>query len=162
VQDLLIKRYARLIKAVVARVKGRVDEDVEQKVAIALWNRVKAEQTIEHPASYIYRCAVRETVRAMKQEREDAPFEGAEQVAAGSPTPHEEAAARELGALTARRLGELGDERRRAAQAHLAGFEVTEIMTMYGWSYQKARNLVARGIADLRARLRADGVDLDD
>jgi hypothetical protein len=29
-------------------------------------------------------------------------------------------------------------------------------MSMHGWTYQKARNLVARGMADLRERLGAE------
>ena len=43
-------------------------------------------------------------------------------------------------------------------RAHLMGFEVVEAMRMYGWPYQKARNLIARGIADLRASLRDKGL----
>jgi hypothetical protein len=31
-------------------------------------------------------------------------------------------------------------------------------MEMYGWSYQKARNLVARGMADLREALARRGI----
>jgi hypothetical protein len=44
-------------------------------------------------------------------------------------------------------------------QGYLAGFSVPELMTMYGWSYERARNLSARGMADLRARLRMRGID---
>jgi RNA polymerase sigma factor (sigma-70 family) len=154
--DALIKRYARLIRAVVSRVKGQADEDVEQRVAIALWTRVQGEQTIDHPASYIYRCAVRETVRAMQQQRATAPLD--EDVAAMGPEPEAVAAAGELAAITRRCLGELAEDRRRAAQAHIAGFAVEEIMDMYGWPYQKARNLIARGMAELREKLRALGV----
>ena len=44
-------------------------------------------------------------------------------------------------------------------RAHLAGFDVQEIIGMYGWPYQKARNLIARGMADLRAALRRRGID---
>ena len=40
----------------------------------------------------------------------------------------------------------------------LAGFAVADIMTMHGWSYQKARNLVARGLADLRCALVVKGI----
>jgi hypothetical protein len=36
---------------------------------------------------------------------------------------------------------------------------VAAIMPMYGWSYQKARNLIARGMSDLRSELRRRGVD---
>lgn len=53
----------------------------------------------------------------------------------------------------AKALASLAPDRRKAVRAHLAGFDVNEIMTMYGWPYQKARNLITRGVADLRARL---------
>jgi DNA-directed RNA polymerase specialized sigma24 family protein len=43
-------------------------------------------------------------------------------------------------------------------RAHLQGLSVAEIMALYGWSYQKARNLIARRMADLRGALREKGV----
>ena len=52
----------------------------------------------------------------------------------------------------------IAPERRLAVWAHLSGFEVTEIMARYGWSYQKARNLVARGMCDLRRILHENGL----
>jgi DNA-directed RNA polymerase specialized sigma24 family protein len=44
-------------------------------------------------------------------------------------------------------------------RAHLAGFQFQEIMIRFGWSYQRARNLISRGMADLRKAL--DRKDLD-
>jgi hypothetical protein len=35
---------------------------------------------------------------------------------------------------------------------------VDEIMARHGWSYQKARNLIARGMADLRRILMENGL----
>jgi len=32
-------------------------------------------------------------------------------------------------------------------------------MRMYGWPYQRARNLIARGMGDLRGALGARGID---
>jgi DNA-directed RNA polymerase specialized sigma24 family protein len=43
-------------------------------------------------------------------------------------------------------------------KAHLMGYSAQEIMTMHGWSYNTARNLVARGMADLRLELERRGV----
>jgi DNA-directed RNA polymerase specialized sigma24 family protein len=74
-------------------------------------------------------------------------------------SPHRELAFRELKQQVEVALASLGDDRRRATRAHLAGFQVTEIMGMYGWTYNRARNLIARGMADLRRELRARGID---
>jgi len=65
----------------------------------------------------------------------------------------------ELARALERALAWLSGDRERAARAHLTGFSVEEIERLYGWSYQKARNLIARGMADLRARLRDEGID---
>lgn len=155
----LVRHYRTLIRAVVAKVARRDDPDlqdeIEQRVAEALWKQLRAEQTIHHPASYLYRCAVRETIRELRRQL------ATDQEPAGeAPTgdPGSAAAASELARITDECLAELHPDRAAAARAHLAGFDVEEIMRMHGWTYQRARNLIARGVADLRRRLALRGV----
>jgi RNA polymerase sigma factor (sigma-70 family) len=155
-----------LISAVVRRVAGRagdlVAEDAEQKVIVSLWRQIEHEQTIEYPSSYIYRMAVRETVRMMRREssRAQEPLQDAAAATLKEPRPdpYEGLARRELGQRIEESLAALAPERQRAVRAHLAGFAVQEIIDMYGWPYQKARNLIARGMADLREELQKRGV----
>jgi DNA-directed RNA polymerase specialized sigma24 family protein len=160
----LVRRYGRLISSVVGRVGGRaavsIREDVEQRVLLSLWKQVEREQTIDYPSSYIYRAAVRETVRVLREEDAPAgePSDDHPDAALGADDPHQVLEARERAAQIEAGLCGLQAERACAVRAHLAGFEVAEIMTMYGWPYQKARNLVARGMADLRSALRARGL----
>ena len=73
------------------------------------------------------------------------------------PNPESTATAVELGARIDRAIDSLLVERRQAVRAHLAGYSVDEIMQAYGWPYQKARNLIARGMSDLREELRKAG-----
>jgi RNA polymerase sigma factor (sigma-70 family) len=161
--DDLVRKYAALVRSVVSRVGGPavalVKEDVEQAVLISLWKQVEREQIIENPASYIYRAAVRETVRAVRRElaRRPEPLEEGEGLTAAE-DPFGAASAREQGDQIEACLAELGEEREHAVRAHLSGFDVEEIMERYGWTYQRARNLVARGMADLRAALTRRGV----
>jgi DNA-directed RNA polymerase specialized sigma24 family protein len=54
-------------------------------------------------------------------------------------------------------LDVIAPDRREAVSAHLSGFDVAEIMRRHGWSYHKARNLVARGMADMRRVLEENG-----
>ena len=63
----------------------------------------------------------------------------------------------ELGMDIRESLSILAPDRRRAVQAHLMGFDVREIMEIRGWSYNRARNLIARGMADLRRELEKRG-----
>lgn len=160
----LIARYANLIRSAVARVVGRRDEDVAdeviQQVSEALWKQLRAEQTILHPASYIYRCAIRETVRLIRRELAlgHVVLDDAADTATPGPDPEEAARASQVAQATDQALAAMLGERATAVRAHLAGFTVEDLMQMHGWPYQKARNLIARGLADLRERLRLRGL----
>jgi RNA polymerase sigma factor (sigma-70 family) len=160
---VLVERYAPLVRGAVAKVLGRRDDgtsdEVVQRVSEALWKQIKREQTIEHPTSYIYRCAVRETVRILQREidRGEVALEQAQSVEALSTAPDAALDARRLATATEAILAELAPDRAAAVRAHLAGFTVDEIMAANGWNYQKARNLVARGVAELREQLRQRG-----
>jgi RNA polymerase sigma factor (sigma-70 family) len=160
----LVRQYARLVRHAIRAVRGRRgandSEDIEQTVYLNLWQQVRREQVIDHPASYVYRMAVRETVRAVRRLRADREADSPDppEVAAEEASPEQLA----MGAETSRALLEavrsLQPDRARAVRAHLQGLSVAEIMALYGWSYQKARNLIARGMADLRVALREKGV----
>ena len=160
--DRLITRYSRLIRSAVVRVAGplasELADDIEQRVAIALWRAMPGEQTPSHPASYLYRAAVRETVRAVKALRKANETALDDVHRDPAPSPERVAEARELGEAIRQALSALAPDRRTAVRAHLAGFGAQEIMSMNGWPYNKTRNLVARGMADLRRELSRRGV----
>lgn len=162
----LVRRYGKLIAAMVRRV-GRnaaphLREDIQQRVLIALWKQLRREKAIEHPPTYIYRTAVRETMRVMQQEaaRAQDPIgdEGPVGLHAERGDPHAALDRKEKMARIRAAIATVAPERRLAVWAHLSGFDVTEIMGRYGWSYQKARNLIARGMADLRLILKENGL----
>lgn len=165
--EALVEQYGALIRRVIARVLGTrlpgAHEDIAQQVLINLWRQLDREQTIEHPASYIYRMTIREAARALRQGMAhtvlplEETAETADFAAPVSSNPEEILAGKAEAARIAGALGTLTSDRQRAVRAHLAGFSVTEIMAMHDWPYQKARNLIARGIADLRDRLKSEG-----
>jgi RNA polymerase sigma factor (sigma-70 family) len=163
--EAIVRQYERLIDYVVVRVAGRhvalVRDDIRQNVLLALWKQIEREQNIREIASYIYKAAVREAVRARRREMQRRAHEE-EGVAPAGPRPiedpHRAVLAGESAAQFKASLEELSVERAQAVRAHLAGFDVSELMANYGWSYQKARNLVARGMQDLREALRRRGI----
>jgi RNA polymerase sigma factor (sigma-70 family) len=160
----LVRSYGRLIRAAISRVAGpeaeRLGPDVEQRLLTELWKRYRRDDVIRHPSSYLYRAAVRETVRALRAEARAAESAlDAEPAALTRDDPHTRMEGNELAATLDEELDALLPERARAVRYHLAGFPVNEIMDLHGWSYSKARNLIARGLADLRQRLRRRGID---
>jgi DNA-directed RNA polymerase specialized sigma24 family protein len=126
---------------------------------MGLWTQVSRGRAITHPAAYLHRAAVRETVRAMARTRAREAVlvaDGRDDSSqAAAPDANAVVRGEQREALRAAIVA-LSLDRRRAVQGHLAGFSVQELMDLYGWSYQRARNLIARGLVDVRAQLRAD------
>lgn len=160
--EALVRRFSRLVRSVASRVGGaqgrQLADDVEQQVFLNIWKQLEREQSIENPSSYIYRCAVRETVRLLGAERRAESEASAADPPPAPRRPDDYLTGRDRAHEVAEALKSLAPDRRRAAQAYLAGFSVAETMAMYGWSYERARNLSARGMADLRKALNQRGI----
>jgi len=162
--EALVARYGALIRSVVRKVGGvagpAVGEEIEQRIRTELWKRCRNREPIEYPDSYVYRAAVRETVRVLRQEsaRGGEPLRW-EPAAVESDDPHHRLAVKELSGMLREAIGRLAPDRARAVRLHLAGFTVHEMMGLYGWPYQRARNLLARGLAEVRRKLRQRGID---
>jgi RNA polymerase sigma-70 factor (ECF subfamily) len=157
--ERLVREYARVIRAAVAKVAGRrhladrVVDDVEQEVRIALWKRLRSEQPIEHASSYVFKAARREAIRALRREsarRGEEPPQGWEQLQDPGAGPLEALQRRALGERIEAALRRLAPDRQRAVRARLMGLEYDEIERLTGWPYDRTRNLVSRGMADLR------------
>jgi len=162
-----LNQHQGLIRRVVLHVGGAraasLREDVEQNVLLALWRRLGREQSLDLTPSYVYKAALRETIRLMQVEstrglRNAGP--PADEVASPVAGPDEDVWRRECMEAIEAGLSGLSADRQRAARLHLQGFRVEEIMSLCGWSYQTARNLVARAMADLRAALLEKGFDV--
>ncbi|MCH9649774.1 MAG: sigma-70 family RNA polymerase sigma factor [Deltaproteobacteria bacterium] len=156
----LVTQYGHVIRAAVRSVLGREAErlgaDVEQQVLLELWKQVRREQIIDFPSSYLYRASIRETIRLVRKV-EKRSEEALDEVPLPDPRAESHPERRALSSELSRRLrkitGKFSEERRAAIVAHLAGFRVQEIMESRDWSYNRARNLIARGMADLRQAL---------
>jgi RNA polymerase sigma factor (sigma-70 family) len=165
--EALLRQYDRLIVSIVARL-GRqfglrrdtftVREDIAQEVRLDLWKQIARGVVIEFPATYVYRATIRETVRALRRaaSRDMESLDEDESRAVEPADPFKILVARDQLRQVHEGVASLIPERRLAVQAHLTGFQFQELMSMHGWSYQKARNLVSRGMADLRERLGAE------
>jgi RNA polymerase sigma-70 factor (ECF subfamily) len=77
---------------------------------------------------------------------------------APAPDPHAVLEGSELADRVARAIGEIHASRRPAVRMHLAGYPREEIAKLMGWTEAKTRNLLYRGLADLRERLTAEGI----
>lgn len=174
----LLERYAGLLRAAVHRYcprdLGISAADVEQEARVRLWRALEREKELGDPASYIYRIAVTATIDAVRRartRREDQLRETADEEHAPSREdesrfvddarrqPDAQLERRELMARVAAALSTLSDDRRRAVELHLQGLTLTEIAELLSWSEARTRNLVYRGMDDLRHALRREGIE---
>jgi RNA polymerase sigma-70 factor (ECF subfamily) len=143
--------------------------DVEQEVLLRVWRTLERESELRAPTSFLYRVVATALVDAVRRRRarpeeplmlesRDSPGLVHEPPAA-TPSPEEAASRTELIEAVERQLAAMSDQRRLAVKLHLQGFDTTEIGRLARWTEPKARNLVYRGLEELRQRLREQGID---
>lgn len=140
--------------------EGDVDE-LLQDVRIRLWHGRNSSEEIEAlPTSYVYQTAMSAAIDLLRKRRrvsqrvEELPDE------LGERTPHRgtaDASLRlgELEEQVERALGRLVPSRRMVVRMSLAGYERHEIVERLGWGDGKVRNLLSRGMEDLRQQLKS-------
>lgn len=177
--EAVVANFAAMVRRVGWRHRlsdADVDE-VMQEVRIRLWHasqrgeRPPSEQIGQTPASYVYKAAVSAALDLLRRRRahgaersvrlDDPESGGAATAAPETAGPEAQVAASELAAQVARAIEAIPASRRPVVRMHLAGYSREEIAKLMGWSEAKTRNLLYRGLADLRERLKLLGITWD-
>jgi RNA polymerase sigma-70 factor (ECF subfamily) len=162
----VVSRFGELMRAT-ARRHGLAPHEVEdavQDVRIRLWRALGSSEKIRAaPASYIRRTVVSATVDFIRRRRarredtmtSDPDAHDREDPPSRADAPLEE---HEMAATIARAVDALVESRRAVVRMYLAGYEREEIGDLLGWTEAKTRNLLYRGLDDLRTTLARWGV----
>lgn len=147
--------------------RAEVDE-VVQELRVRMWKSLGTADLIRRAKpSYIYRAAISASIDIIRRRRARR-FEatslddGIADIA--SDTRRRADAGLEGDEITAtvhRAVGLLAESRRAVVRMHLAGYEREEIASLLGWTEPKTRNLLYRGLADLRCILESWGIRPD-
>jgi RNA polymerase sigma-70 factor (ECF subfamily) len=161
--EALVGRFDRMIRRV-GRDHGLLDADVDevvQDVRIRVW-RARAGEVGQLNASYVHRTAVSAALDLVRRHRRDrtVPLDAVPgELASG---PHLGADRRvergDLAGQVARAVDGLTPSRRPVVRMYLQGYSREEIAHVLGWTEPKTRNLLYRGLADVREALRGAGV----
>ena len=164
----VVSRFAGMLARVGARYRlsGADQDELVQEVRIRLWrSRATGELISLLGASYLYRTAVTAALVVIRRRRtktsgshESLDEHRLSLSATGVTTPDDELASRELAAEVERALETLPATRAPVVRLYLAGYSREEISELYGWSEGKTRNLLYRGLADLREGLSQRGI----
>jgi len=178
--ETVLMRFAAMVRRIGIR-HGLSESDVDevfQEVRIRLWraraegsNRgadgvslgpVGGEQISSVGSSYLYRTAVSaalDVLRRHRRPREDALEDvGQDPAAPSRREPERSLESSELAQQVARAIDTITPSRRPVVRMYLAGYTREEIAGLLGWSEAKTRNLLYRGLADLRERLTEQGI----
>lgn len=146
-------------------------EEVFQEVRIRLWKALGDPGRIATvKASYVHRATLSAALDLIRRRRErERPLDALESEVAGGRhlahaatpairSPEGELVRSRLRDAMAAALATLPERRRVPVRMHLSGYGILEIAGILGWTEPTARNLLYRGMADLRRELIRLGV----
>jgi RNA polymerase sigma factor (sigma-70 family) len=167
--NIVIERYGEFLRCTISRIcprdLGIHFDDIEQEARLRLLRALRCQREITNLKSYIYRITVTTTidvVRQVKARREDQLHlteEAGENQLLISPAispdelPDRIVERRQVMRRIEAAMARLPEDRRRAVGLYLEGLSTQEIADLLEWSEPKTRNLVYRGLKDLRRQL---------
>jgi RNA polymerase sigma-70 factor (ECF subfamily) len=144
-------------------------DELVQDVRIRLWRaQGSSEQVSAVSTSYVWRTAMAAAIDLLRRRRtlrETTMAHGADvslMPASRASAPDRVTEHGDLVARVAAAVEELPEARRVAVRMHLTGYPREEIGRMLGWTEAKTRNLIYRGLTDVRTRLTAQGIRPDE
>lgn len=169
--ETVVARFGAMVRAV-GRQHHLPAEDLDevlQEVRIRLWRAHGTGERVEGlGASYVYRTATSAALDLLRRRRARGagvtePLEEHVHVLPPAPHgPHRELEQRELADRIMAAVETLPDARRAVVRMYLSGYAREEVADLFGWSEARTRNLLYRGLAELRARLSEMGIGMDD
>lgn len=137
---------------------GLDPDDIAQEVRIKIWKLLKSEKNITNQASYIKKIVSSSVIDQIRRlRREDGIYNLAreKQIAEmDSAYRNEIAHYKNLEEMLNRAVNNLIESRRQVVKLYLLNLTIDEIADHLKWSHDKTRNLLYRGLADLKKYLK--------
>lgn len=158
----ILENYAQFMSIQVQRYNlpkyGLDPDDILQDIKIRIWNLIRNERRIISPASYIKKIVSSSVIDQLrKRRREENLFRHERQVCVseqGQGYCREAVRKKALEETVGMAVERLIDSRRQVVKLYLLNLTIQEISSYLKWSQDKTRNLLYRGLADLRATLK--------
>ena len=133
-------------------------DDVLQELRVKIWNLLEREKDFENPASYLMRATVSTLIDAQRRaavRRPEAGFSECDpEACADTRTPQSLAELQQDHERLERVIDQLADDRGRVIRLYLQGFGLKEMARMTRWSQARCRNLLYRGLAELKTGMK--------
>ncbi len=168
-EALLIDRYRQLLRSAIRKMIHHANayeiDDIEQEACARLLRVIRQRRDIRQMDSYVYRIGVTTAIDALRKikRRQETLVEDVCQVIQQQPelitpaTPDSRLETEQQLDVIQRAFSELNENRRAVVQLHLQGYTIEEIAGKLDWTEAKVRNLVYRGMDDLKHKLGSRG-----
>jgi RNA polymerase sigma-70 factor (ECF subfamily) len=156
----LLDRFATLIRIHIHKYDiykyGLDPDDVSQDVRIKIWKLLHSEKNISNLPSYIKKIVNSSVIDQLRKiRREEGIFSHERQVAENELTYSlEMARIKSLEEVVGKAVDLLIESRRQVVKLYLLNLSIPEIAGYLNWSADKTRNLLYRGLSDLKKILK--------
>jgi len=168
--ETILNRFSRFIKAHIHKFNppkfGLDTDDILQEVKIKIWKILHHEKKIIHYSSYIKKIvdsSVIDHLRKLKREEGVYNHEKSQRIAEQKNNYVSDCSPGDpdIKDIVGRAVESLLESRRKVVKLYLLNMSIEEIAFYFNWSKDKTRNLLYRGLADLKKILKEKEVDYE-
>lgn len=167
--ESILQNFSRLIKCQIQKFEpqryGFDPEDIVQEIKIKIWKILHYEKDIQNYPSYIKKIVNSSVIDVLRKWKRDGTALCAEKQRKISETRMDYRAYMDceigLKETIANAVQSLIESRRRVVRLFLLGMTIEEISIYYGWSQDKTRNLLYRGLSDLKKILKRKDINYE-
>jgi len=144
---------------------GLEAEDLIQEIRLKVWKIIDDEKNISNPASYLRKVvesAVIDQIRRIRKEEEV--FASEKRKLISEIEPRSNTYNHQIGSLKEyilKAADQLMDSRKTVVKLYLLNMSLSEISTYLNYSHAKTRNLLYRGLSDLKTILKEKGLNYE-
>ncbi|MDP2930853.1 MAG: RNA polymerase sigma factor [bacterium] len=168
--EKIFERFSNFIKSNIYKYDpnkyGLEIDDILQDVKIKIWKIIHNEKKIKNLSSYIKKVvesSVIDQFRRYKREEGVYLYEKNKQIADQNKPYTTESVYEEMDIkdLIGKAVEGLIETRRKAVKLYLLNLSIDEIALYFNWSKHKTRNLLYRGLSDLKKLLKEKNIDYE-
>jgi RNA polymerase sigma factor (sigma-70 family) len=165
----ILDRFSSLIRIHIIKFNpqrfGLDPDDISQEIRIKIWRLLQHEKNIMNYPSYIKKIVNSSVIDLLRKRKRDDRIVLTEKQMKVSEIKKDYPAAfsleEELRDTVARAVESLIESRRKVVRLYLLDMTIEEISAFYKWTSNKTRNLLYRGLADLKRALKEKEIDYE-
>lgn len=165
----ILERFSSLIRIHIIKFNpqryGVDPDDIVQEIRIKIWRLLKHEKNIRNYPSYIKKIVNSSVIDFLRKRKRDDGIiftEKQMKVSEGKKDyPATSLFDEELRDTLSQAVESLIESRRKVVRLHLLDMTIEEISAIFNWSSNKTRNLLYRGLTDLKRILKDKEIDYE-